>query len=156
MFLSTHTHGFPLLVQQKNKSPWSRNKHVLKYTPLLFPVGLIKSLGLGISIFLSKREKNKIPSRCRCYICMCVYIYIYGHCISRAYLSTSCMKDIDLQMFSVHLVCKCLTKNTVFYSVFVRFLILCQMLFLYLMQNKTQESYKHENRKRFQMQLCQC
>ena len=73
----------------------------------------------------------------------------------RAYLSTFCMKEIFLQMFSVHLVCRCLAESTVIYGVFVQFLILSQMCFLYLMQNRIRESNKHENGKRFQTQLCQ-
>ena len=59
-------------------------------------------------------------------------------------------------MFSVHLVCRCLADSTVIYGVFVQFLILSQMCFLYLMQNRIRESNKHENGKRFQRQLCQC
>ena len=56
-------------------------------------------------------------------ICMCIYIYIYIYIYlvtpsPRAYLSTVCMKEIYLQMFSVHLVCRCLAENTVFLRCF--------------------------------------
>ena len=87
------------------------------------------------------------------------YIYIYIYMVTpppQGLPFYFLMKDIYLQMFSVHLVCRCLAENTVIYGGFVHFLILSQMCFLYLMQNRIRESNKHENGQRFQMQLCQC
>ena len=76
-----------------------------------------------------------------CFVCFCAFgwfasefgrhlgrrfgwhIFIYGHpLLSRAHLYIVCTKRIYWQMFSVHLVCRCLVERTATYSVF------CEML----------------------------